>query len=127
MNNNGNMRKLTKKNPTYLKGMKFLIPLFCAKQQYYLCDEVKETTSRVGVDYKNYTLYFSWIPTSYNVPEKVEVEIYIPNNSPNTLIQIFEINDSGRKLNLTKDSVMKTKLNSLSSIREIFELTASKM
>ena len=121
------MKKLTKKNPTYLKGLKFNIPLFCANGQYYLCDEVKETTNGVGVAHKIYTLYFSWIPTTYNVPEKVEVEFYIPNNSPNVLVQMFEITDTGKKLNLTKDSFLKNKLNSLSSIREIFELTASKM
>ena len=107
--------------------MYFNIPLFCAHTQHYFCDEVKETTNGVNVDYKNYTLYFSWIPTSYNVPEKVEVQIYIPNNSPNVLVQMFEITDKGKKLNLTKDSIMKTKLNSLSSIREILVSVASKM
>lgn len=121
------MKKMITKGPMSLKGLKFNIPLFCANGQYYLCDEVKETTSGTNVDHKNYTLYFSWIPTSYNVPEKVEVEIYIPNNSPNTLVQMFEITDTGKKLNLIKNSVMKSKLNSLSSIREIFQLTALKM
>lgn len=121
------MKKLTKKNPTYLKGLEFNIPLFSANSQFYRCDEVKETTSGVNVDHKNYTLSFSWIPTSYNVPEKVEVEIYIPDNSPNVLVQMFEITDSGKKLNLTKDSFMKSKLNYLSSIREIFQSTALKM
>lgn len=121
------MKKLTKKNPTYLKGLKFNIPLFCANGQYYLCDEVKETTNGIGVAHKIYTLYFSWIPTTYNVPEKVEVEFYIPNNSPNVLVQMFEITDTGKKLNLTKDSVMKSKLNSLNSLREVFQSTALKM
>lgn len=121
------MKKLTKKNPKYLKGLEFNIPLFSAATQDYICDEVKETTNGVNVDHKNYTLYFSWIPTTYNVPEKVEVEFYIPNNSPNVLVQMFEITDTGKKLNLTKDSVMKSKLNSLNSLREVFQSTALKM
>lgn len=121
------MKKLTKKNPTYLKGLEFNIPLFSANGQYYRCDEVKETTNGVGVDWKNYTLYFSWIPTSYSVPEKLEVEINIPNNSSNVLVILTEITKSGKKLPVTKDSVLKKKLNSLSSIREMLVSVASKM
>jgi hypothetical protein len=121
------MKKLTKKNPKYLKGLEFNIPLFSAANQDYICDEVKETTNGVNVDHKNYTLYFSWIPSTYNVPEKIEVEIYIPNNSPNTLIQLFEITDKGKRLNLTKHTWMKKDLNSLSGIRKILEQTPLKM
>ena len=121
------MKKMTTKGPMSLKGLDFLIPLFCAKAQYYRCDEVKETTNGVGVDWKNYTLYFSWIPTSYSVPEKLEVEINIPNNSPNVLVILTEITKSGKKLPVTKDSVLKKKLNSLSSIREMLVSVASKM
>jgi hypothetical protein len=121
------MKKLTKKNPTYLKGLEFNIPLFSANSQFYRCDEVKETTHGSYLDHKNYTLSFSWIPTSFSVPEKIEVEIYIPNSSPNTLIQMFEITDSGKKLNLTKHTWMKKDLNSLSGIRKILQETPLKL
>ncbi len=123
------MRKLTKYSPNVLVGMEFNIPLFNAKTQMYRCSEVKETTSGVNVDHKNYTLYFSWIPTSYNVPELIEVEIYIPDSSPNTLVQFFEIKDkqTGRRWNLTKHTWMKKDLNSLSGIRKILEQTPLKM
>lgn len=121
------MKKMTTKGPMSLKGLDFLIPLFCAKAQYYRCDEVKETTHGSYLDYKNYTLYFSWIPTSYSVPEKLEVEINIPNNSSNVLVILTEITKSGKKLPVTKDSVLKKKLNSLSSIREMLVSVASKM
>ena len=39
------MKKMTTKGPISLKGLNFLIPLFCANTQYYVCDEVKETTN----------------------------------------------------------------------------------
>ena len=50
------MKKLTKKNPKYLNGLEFNIPLFSAANQDYISDEVKETTNGVNVDHKNYTL-----------------------------------------------------------------------
>jgi hypothetical protein len=105
------MRKLTKYSPNVLVGMEFNIPLFNAKTQMYRCSEVKETTHG-----------------SY-VPELIEVEIYIPDSSPNTLVQFFEIKDkqTGKRWNLTKHTWMKKDLNSLSGIRKILEQTPLKM
>lgn len=120
------MKKINKLQPSILIGMEFLIPLFMAKTQMYRCDEVKDTTIGVSGN-KNYTLYFSWIPTSYSVPKKIEININIPDNSSSILLTIDEINDKGHKYNLRKNAYLKDKISSLASIREIFKSEAEKM
>lgn len=120
------MKKITTKGPMSLQGLSFNIPLFNAKTQMYRCDEVKDTTIGVSGN-KNYTLYFSWIPTSYSVPEKLEININIPVNSSSILLTIDEINGKGHKYNLRKNAYLKTKISSLASIREIFKSEAEKM
>lgn len=121
------MKQMTKKGPTFLVGIEFNIPLYNAMRQTYICNEVKETTHGSYLDHKEYIISFNWIPTSYSVPEKIEMLLFIPNHGDTSLLTISEITNKGNKFELVKKTWKKEKLNTLNSLKEIFVLTAEKL
>ena len=78
--------------PQDLVDMKFTIPVFSAATQMYKCTEVKDY---VDVNKKGYELYLEWIPSSYNVPLKMRLNILL-SNSNNVDLILFEKLDSGK-------------------------------
>ena len=121
MNNNGNMKKLTKKGPQYLVGIEFNIPLFNANKQMYLCTNVDEiATSNEG---KAYKILLSEVKQSYSVPEKIVIDLFIPHTDANgepANVNMSEVRPTSRNLPLTKVMVTKSKLSSLAGIKEVF-------
>ena len=76
------------RGPMMLMDKVFSIPIFSAKKQQYVCTEVADLGSLDGTD-KRYGIYFKWIPSSYNVPEilRMDIELYKQNVEP-TLVNI---------------------------------------
>jgi hypothetical protein len=115
------MRKMTKKNPQFLKGIEFNIPVFNAEKQMYLCTNVDEvSTSREG---KAYKISLSEVKQSYAVPERIVIDLFIPHTDANgepASVNMSEVRPTSRNLPLTKVMVTKSKLTSLSGLKKVF-------
>jgi hypothetical protein len=115
------MRKMTKKNPEFLKGIEFNIPIFNAEKQMYLCTNVdKVATTGEG---KEYRISLSEVKQNYSVPEKVDINLFIPHTDANgepANVNMSEVTSNNRSLPLTKVMVTKSKLSSLSGLKKVF-------
>ncbi len=122
------MRKMTKKNPEFLKGIEFNIPIFNADAQMYLCTNVDEvSTSGEG---KTYKISLSEVKQNYSVPERIVIDLFIPHTDTNgepANVNMFEVRPTSRNLPLTKVMVTKSKLSSLAGLKEVFYNMAKSM
>jgi len=76
------------RGPMMLMDKIFIIPLFSANTQRYVCTNVADLGSLTGTD-KRYGVYFKWVPSTYSVPEilRMDIELYKQNVEP-TLVNI---------------------------------------
>jgi hypothetical protein len=121
------MRKMTKKNPQFLKGIEFNIPLFNAETQMYLCTNIEWIKISEGKDYK---ISLSEVKQNYSVPEKIVIDLFIPHTDANgepANVNIFEVRPMNRRVPLTKVMVTKSKLSSLAGLKEVFYNMAKSM
>lgn len=123
------MRKITKKSPTYLKGLEFNIPLFNADKQMYLCTDVSEVGgSSLG---KDYNISLSEIKgLNYSVPERVDIHLFIPNTDANgelAHITINEVNGRHGDYKLASRPTPKKDITTLGGLKKVFYEMASKM
>jgi hypothetical protein len=112
--------KIKKKNPQFLKGIEFNIPLFNAETQRYLCTNVEWIKTLEG---KDYNISLSEVKQNYSVPEKIIVSLFIPHTDANgepANVNMFEVRPNNRNLPLTKVMVTKSKLSSLAGLKEVF-------
>jgi hypothetical protein len=123
-----NWPKIRKKNPQFLKGIEFNIPLFNAETQRYLCTNVDEvSTSGEG---KTYKISLSEVKQNYSVPERIVIDLFIPHTDANgepANVNMFEVRPTSRNLPLTKVMVTKSKLSSLAGLKEVFYNMAKSM
>ena len=115
------MRKMTKKSPNRLIDMEFNIPIFNAKTQRYLCTNVDEVaTTGEG---KEYRISLSEVKQNYSVPERVDINLFIPHTDANgepANVNMSEVRPTSHNLPLTKVMVTKSKLSSLGGLRKVF-------
>ena len=112
--------KIKKKNPQFLKGIEFNIPVFNAETQMYLCTNVEWIKTLEG---KDYNISLSEVKQNYSVPEKIIVSLFIPHTDANgepANVNMFEVRPNNRNLPLTKVMVTKSKLSSLAGLKEVF-------
>ena len=112
--------KIKKKNPQFLKGIEFNIPLFNAETQRYLCTNIEWIKTIEG---KDYNISLSEVKQNYSVPEKIIVSLFIPDTDANgepANVNMFEVKPNNRNLLLTKVMVTKSKLSSLAGLKEVF-------
>lgn len=121
------MKKLTKKNPTYLKGLKFNIPLFNAETQMYVCIDVSEIASLSGG--KDYTIHFSEVKQKYSVPEKVVIDLFIPIDGNGGLVHVTmnEVCPKRGEIKLAQTLTPKENITTLEGLKKIFYEMAKKM
>ena len=98
--------------PQDLVDMKFTIPVFSAATQMYKCTEVKDY---VDVNKKGYELYLEWIPSSYNVPLKMRLDILL-SNSKNVDLILFEKRKSGDYIRIHHKVYTRTHISSIKTI-----------
>jgi hypothetical protein len=111
--------KIKKKNPQFLKGIEFNIPLFNAETQRYLCTNIEWIKTIEG---KDYNISLSEVKQNYSVPEKIIVSLFIPDTDANgepANVNMFEVKPNNRNLLLTKVMVNKSKLSSLTGLKEV--------
>jgi hypothetical protein len=121
------MRKITNKSPNRLIDMEFNIPIFNADTQMYVCTDVSEIVSSPGG--KNYTISFSEIKQKYSVPERINIDMFIPTTDANgepAHVTMNEVRTKGDVV-LTKVMVTKSKLSSLAGLKEVFYNMAKTM
>ena len=115
------MRKITNKSPNRLIDMEFNIPIFNADTQMYVCTDVSEIASSPGG--KDYTISFSEIKQKYAVPERINIDMFIPTTDANgepANVNMSEVRPTSHNLPLTKVMVTKSKLSSLGGLRKVF-------
>jgi hypothetical protein len=114
------MKKIRKKNPQYLVGIEFNIPLFNAEKQMYVCTGVNEIALTPGG--KDYLISLSEVKQNYSVPEKITVSLFIPHTDANgepAHVDMLEVKPHNRTLPLTKVMVTKSKLSSLGGLKKV--------
>ena len=109
------MKKINKLQPGILVGMEFNIPLFCADNQMYVCTEVADMGN--DAESKKYGLYFRWLPTSYNVPSVLRLDIVIQNNHNTIDMELYEKNNSGNYIKIYHKIYSKNDIASLEKIK----------
>ena len=100
--------------PQDLVDMQFTIPVFCANTQMYKCIEVKDYVNSQNPK-KQYELYFEWIPSSYNVPLKMRLNILL-SNSNSVDLMLFEKLDSGKYERIHHKVYTRTHISSVKNI-----------
>jgi hypothetical protein len=114
------MKKIRKKNPQFLKGIEFNIPLFNAEKQMYVCTSVNELALTPGG--KDYLISLSEVKQSYSVPERITVSLFIPHTDANgepAHVNMLELRPNNSTLPLTKVMVTKSKLSSLGGLKKV--------
>jgi len=115
------MRKIINKSPSRLIDMEFNIPIFNADTQMYVCTDVSEIASSPGG--KDYTISFSEIKQKYAVPERINIDMFIPTTDANgepAHVTMHEVHPKRGDTLLTKVMVTKSKLSSLVGLKEVF-------
>jgi hypothetical protein len=112
-----------------LVDKKFNIPLFNAEKQMYVCINVEETISAPAG--KTYTISFSEVKgMGYNVPERVDVALYVPTIDANgelAHLNMIEVDPKRGNLPLAKIITNKKNISSLSGLKELFIKMAKAM
>jgi hypothetical protein len=114
------MKKIRKKNPQFLKGIEFNIPVFNAENQMYVCTSVDEIALTPGG--KDYLISLSEVKQNYSVPGKITVGLFIPHTDANgepAHVNMLELRENNRTLPLTKVMVTKSKLSSLGGLKKV--------
>ena len=120
------MRKMTKKGPQFLIGIEFNIPVFNAEKQMYLCTDVEWIKTSEG---KDYNISLSEVKQNYAVPERINIDMFIPTTDANgepAHVIMNEVRPKGDVV-LTKVMVTKSKLSSLVGLKEVFYNMAKTM
>jgi len=121
------MRKIINKSPSRLIDMEFNIPIFNADTQMYKCIDVSEIASSPGG--KDYTISLSEVKQNYAVPERINIDMFIPTTDANgepAHVTMNEVRTKGDVV-LTKVMVTKSKLSSLAGLKEVFYNMAKTM
>ena len=128
MKNNGSMsiQKMAR-GPVMLIDREFNIPLFNAETQMYVCTDVSEIATSPGG--KDYTIHFSEVKQKYSVPERVEINLFIPTDGNGGLAHVTmnEIRTNGRDIKLAQTLTPKENITTLEGLKKVFYEMAKKM
>ncbi len=121
------MRKMTKKSPNSLIDEEFNIPLFSADRQMYLCIDVSEIATSPGG--KDYNIMLSEVKQNYSVPERVDINLFIPTDGNGGLAHVTmnEIRTDGRDIKLAQTLTPKENITTLEGLKKVFYKMAKKM
>ena len=121
------MRKIINKSPNRLIDMEFHIPLYNADTQMYVCTDVSEIASSPGG--KDYTICLSEVKQKYAVPERVDVNMFIPSDGNGGLAHVTmnEIRTNGRDIKLAQTLTPKENITTLEGLKKVFYEMAKKM
>ena len=128
MKNNGNMsiQKMAR-GPVMLIDREFNIPLFNAETQMYVCTDVSEIATSPGG--KDYNISLSEVKQKYSVPERVDIDLFIPSDGNGGLahVTINEIRTNGRDVKLAQTLTPKENITTLEGLKKVFYEMGKKM
>ena len=128
MKNNGNMsiQKMAR-GPVMLIDREFNIPLFNAETQMYLSIDISEITTSPGG--KDYNISLSEVKQNYSVPERVDVNMFIPSDGNGGLAHVTmnEIRTNGRDIKLAQTLTPKENITTLEGLKKVFYEMGKKM
>ena len=122
------MRKITNKSPNRLVDMEFNIPLYNAETQMYLCIDVSEIATSPGG--KDYNISLSEVKQNYSVPERVDVNMFIPSTDANGELAHITMNEIDAKrgdIKLANTTTHKKNITTLEGLKKVFYEMAKKM
>jgi len=116
------------RQPVMLIDREFNIPVFNADTQMYLCTDVSEIESSPGG--KDYTISLSEVKQKYAVPERINIDLFIPTTDANgELAHVHMVEPTPKRGDIELASVMvnKSKLSSLAGLKEVLYNMAKTM
>ena len=115
------------RGPVMLIDREFNIPLFNADKQMYLCIDVSEIATSPGG--KDYNISLSEVKQNYAVPERVDINLFIPTDGNGGLAHVTmnEIRTTGRDIKLAQTLTPKENITTLAGLKKIFYEMAKKM
>ena len=120
------MRKIIDKSPNRLIDKVFNIPLFAADTQMYKCVDVSEITSSLSG--KDYTISLSEVKQKYSVPERINIDMFIPTNDGELVsLHMVEVDPKRGDIKLAQTLTAKEHISSLVGLKEVFYNMAKKM
>ena len=128
MKNNGNMsiQKMAR-GPVMLIDREFNIPLFNAETQMYVCTDVSEIATSPGG--KDYTIHFSEVKQKYSVPERVDIDLFVPSDGNGGLAHVTmnEVCPKRGDIKLSQTLTPKENITTLEGLKKIFYEMGKKM
>ena len=123
------MKKIINKSPNRLIDMEFNIPLFNADKQMYLCIDVSEIATSPGG--KDYNIMLSEVKgLNYSVPERVDVNMFIPSTDANGELAHITMNEIDAKrgdIKLANTTTHKKNITTLEGLKKVFYEMGKKM
>lgn len=123
------MKKIINKSPNRLIDMEFNIPLFNADKQMYLCTDVSEIATSPGG--KDYNIMLSEVKgLNYSVPERVDVNMFIPSTDANGELAHITMNEIDAKrgdIKLANTTTHKKNITTLEGLKKVFYEMGKKM
>ena len=115
------------RGPVMLIDREFNIPLFNADKQMYLCIDVSEIATSPGG--KDYNISLSEVKQNYAVPERVDINLFIPTDGNGGLAHVTmnEIRTNGRDIKLAQTLTPKENITTLAGLKKTFYEMAKKM
>ena len=115
------------RGPVMLIDREFNIPLFNADKQMYLCIDVSEIATSPGG--KDYNISLSEVKQNYAVPERVDINLFIPTDGNGGLAHVTmnEIRTTGRDIKLAQTLTPKENITTLAGLKKTFYEMAKKM
>ena len=117
------------RGPVMLIDREFNIPLFNADKQMYVCIDVIEIATSPGG--KDYNIMLSEVKgLNYSVPERVDVNMFIPTTDANGELAHITMNEVDPKrgdIKLAQTLTPKENITTLEGLKKVFYKMAKKM
>ena len=111
------MKQIKQRGPMMLMDKVFNIGIFSADTQKYVCTEVNDLGSDGTT--KTYEVHFKWLPTTYNVPEILRMDIILNNGNNHIIVQLFEKRPNGVHIPLFHRGYDKERISSVANIQSM--------
>jgi len=117
------------RGPVMLIDREFNIPLFNADKQMYVCIDVIEIATSPGG--KDYNIMLSEVKgLNYSVPERVDVNMFIPTTDANGELAHITMNEVDSKrgdIKLANTTTAKVNITTLEGLKDVLYNMAKKM
>jgi len=110
-----------------LVDKEFNIPVFNANTQMYKCIDVSEIASSPGG--KDYTISLSEVKQQYSVPERINIDLFIPIDGNGGLAHVTmnEVDPKRGDVKLGQTLTPKENITTLEGLKKVFYEMAKKM